>query len=105
MNFTTATGQQTIDEQSLFDALEALRPSKHDQQKRAFEKVYPQIMKKLSEGIKESDIIKVLSVQGILRSRNTYAKWMAEMAAKQAVVTEPSAVRNAMLRADAGSQA
>ncbi|AXV99843.1 hypothetical protein CJO81_03160 [Ralstonia solanacearum] len=104
MNFTTATGQQTIDEQSLFDALEALRPSKHDQQKRAFEKVYPQILKKLSEGIKESDIIKVLSVQGILRSRNTYAKWMAEMAA-QAAVTEPSVVRHAMQRASAGSQA
>ncbi|CAJ0816878.1 hypothetical protein LMG19087_02906 [Ralstonia wenshanensis] len=105
MNFTTVTGQQAIDEQSLFDALEALRPSKHGQQKRAFEKVYPQILKKLSEGIKESDIIKVLSVQGILRSRNTYAKWMAEMAANRAAVTEPSAVRHAIKRADAEIQA
>lgn len=105
MNFITATGQQAICEQGLFDALEALCPSKQDQRKRAFEKVYPQILKKLSEGIKESDIIKVLSAQGILRSRNTYIKWMAEMAAKQATVTEPSAVRNAMQRAGAGSQA
>lgn len=104
MDVATDTGQQGIDEQGLLDALEALRPSKRDQQKRAFEKVYPQILKKLSEGIKESDIIKVLSVQGILRSRNTYAKWMAEMAA-QAALTEPSVVRHAMQRASAGSQA
>ncbi|MGX5884906.1 hypothetical protein MJS38_29595, partial [Burkholderia gladioli] len=105
MDFATDARQQAIDEQGLLDALEALRPSKRDQQKRAFEKVYPQILKKLSEGIKESDIIKVLSVQGILRSRNTYAKWMAEMAAQQTPVTEPSAIRNAIKRADVQSHA
>ncbi|WP_414444643.1 hypothetical protein [Burkholderia sp. 22PA0106] len=104
MNFTTDTEQQAIDEQSLFDALEALRPSDLDQRKQKFEKAYPYILKKLSEGIKDSDIIKLLSARGILRSRNTYTKWMDEIKAKQAPVTAPSQVRQAMERMNAESQ-
>ncbi|PRX34228.1 hypothetical protein B0G75_102257 [Paraburkholderia sp. BL18I3N2] len=94
-----------IDELALFNALDALQPSRQEARKRAFKKAYPRILSKLTEGIKESDIIKTLSEQGVLRSRNTYVKWMAEMQAKGAAsVKEPSAVRDAMQRTGAGRQ-
>lgn len=94
-----------IDEMALFDALDALQPSQHDAQKRAFKNAYPRILSKLAEGIKESDIIKTLSEQGVLRSRNTFVKWMSEMKAKEGTtVKEQSAIRDAMQRASAGHQ-
>ncbi|AXW09985.1 hypothetical protein CJO90_05585 [Ralstonia solanacearum] len=94
-----------IDELALFNALEALQPSQQDAQKRAFKKAYPRILSKLAEGIKDSDIIKTLSEQGVLRSRNTYVKWMAEMKATgEAGIKEPSVVRDAMQHAGAGHQ-
>ncbi|MDR6474605.1 hypothetical protein J2778_002099 [Paraburkholderia graminis] len=96
---------RVIDEQALFNALDALQLSRQDAQKRAFKKAYPRILNKLAEGIKETDIIKTLSEQGVLRSRNTYVKWMAEMRAKEETgIKEPSAVRDAMQRASAGRQ-
>lgn len=80
-----------------------MQPSQQDAQKRAFRKAYPRILRKLAEGITESDIIKTLSEQGVLRSRNTYVKWMAEMEAKEDTgIKELSAVRDAMQRASAG---
>lgn len=95
---------QEIHEQALFDALDALQPSKLDQRRLAFEKAYPRILDKLAQGIKEGDIVKVLSSQGILKSRNTYVKWMSEMKAKHhAGIKPPSPVRD-VLRAPSATR-
>lgn len=102
---TNAETTRAINEQALIEAIEALQPSRHNVQKSAFRKAYPLIMEKLSEGIKDSDIIKALAAQGILKSRNTYVKWMAEMEkAAQADVKEPSVVREAIKRVNEGLQ-
>lgn len=101
MEISTDVEQRVIDEQALHDALEALRPRGLDQKKRAFEKAYPQILRKLSEGINEGAILKVLADQGILKSRNTYVKWMAEMKGRQAPVTDTSMLHDAMQRVPA----
>lgn len=97
--------KRIIDELALCNALDALQPSQQDARKRAFKKAYPRIVTKLAEGITEGDIIKTLLEQGVLRSRNTYIKWMAEMKATERTDTkEPSVVRDAMQRANTGRQ-
>lgn len=98
--------EQEINEQALFDALDALQPSKLDRRKLAFEKAYTRILDKLAQGIKEGDIVKALSSQGVLKSRNTYVKWMSEMKAKQEADIKPaSVVREAILLSAAARQA
>lgn len=94
---TTIETTCAIDEQGLRQAIEALQPSRLDMQKRAFKKFYPLILDKLAEGVKDSDIIKALAQQGIVRSRNTYVKWMAEMRqAAEPDAKHSSAIQDAM---------
>lgn len=101
----TRETKRVIDELALFNALDALQPRQHDARKRAFKKAYPRILSKLAEGINETDIIKTMAEQGVLRSRNTYVKWMAELKAKEeAGIKERSAVRDAMQLASAERQ-
>lgn len=94
---TIAETTKIINVQAALRAIDALEPSRQDVQKSAFKEAYPLILKKLKEGIKGSDIIKVLAVQGILKSRNTYIKWMAEMENEvKTGVKGPSAVHVAL---------
>lgn len=102
---TTSEATYSIDEQGLRRAIEVLQPSRQDVQKSAFKKVYPLILDKLAEGVKDSDIIKALAQQDIVKSRNTYVKWMAEMkCTADADVKPPSHIRDAMQRAQKSTE-
>lgn len=70
---------QLIDVQALKAELEAIQPDLADQRKTAFRQVYPSIVEKMKVGVKEGKLVELLARQGILKSRATLKKWMAEL--------------------------
>lgn len=68
-----------IDVQALKAELEAIQPDLADQRKAAFRQVYPSIVEKMKVGVKEGKLVELLARQGILKSRATLKKWMAEL--------------------------
>ncbi|GEM_PF-3086312 len=76
---TRIESQQPIDIQAVIAELQAIEPDLADQRKAAFRQVYPNIVEKLTAGVKEGKLVELLSRQGILKSRATFKKWTAEL--------------------------